>query len=92
MSSSPFEALTRRERQERWLEFQNTRLPYVTIAEQREPAPTVNQPSERQPEIAAKPPTRERQDFNRVRHRQYDAVIRRMRQAERQATSYQRAD
>ena len=90
MSSSPFEALTRRERQERWLEFQNTRLPYINISE---PPETIQaEIQEKQADAPSVPTYPERQDFGRVRHRQYDAVIQRMRQAERQATRFQKAD
>lgn len=115
---SPFEALTSRERQERWLEFQSIRLPYVSASLDAEepaepehqeqprpahaqPAPVRSQPPERRtrtdtPDLHAPSPReqvaqRERAAFQQARHKQYDAVIKRMVEASRQAQSYRDA-
>lgn len=154
---SPFAGLDARERQERWLEYQNTRMPYIQgamdmeeepaqqpVAErsaakdaQRVPAqssipssaPTAayamqqhpqrpTSPAQRmrnpsEPVYASQPPQQQQQQqpqtrapqpntpswsqddtqaaqaMKVVRHRQYDAVIRKMMDAEKQAKSFQ---
>ncbi|MEA5014479.1 MAG: hypothetical protein VB099_07945 [Candidatus Limiplasma sp.] len=94
---SPFAALSSREQQERWLEFQNTRLPYISgeVEPTQEltpepPAPVHNQnreaprhaPLETQP--SPYPLT-----FQQAQHRQYDAVIKRMTEAAKQTRQFQ---
>lgn len=106
---SPFDALTSRERQERWLEFQSLRLPYIhenldqarapfhekapaeppkSAAEHRESAAPAAAPISKAPAQAVLL-TSERQAFQQARHQQYDAVIKRMMDARRQATHFQ---
>jgi len=108
---SPFAALSSREQQERWLEFQNTRLPYIngevdmTLSEKdadwlgkhiekiEPPAPAKNSPT---PHMGNRnlmgqvdDGQRNAQSFQKTTHRQYDAVIRRMMEAEKQARQFQ---
>lgn len=93
---SPFAALTGAERQIKWLEYQSIKLPYIQSDIQTETeADTVPQPPPAPaPVRTAPPPPPEvprgpvRQDFQRTRHSQYDAVIARMKQAELQTGRY----
>ncbi len=104
---SPFEALTSRERQERWLEFQSIRLPYVSAsldAEERDQPETKEKPKReprqsgetdretpRAPSPSEQIAQKERAAFQQARHKQYDAVIKRMVEASRQAQGYRDA-
>ena len=91
--TSPFDALTPRERQERWLEFQSTRLPYISgnvDGEPEEPKPQPQPVQEARPKPSVR--TEEQASFNRARHHQYDSVIQKMRQAERKLSAYQRVE
>lgn len=85
---SPFAALTSDEKQIKWLEVQSIRLPYVQgelEAQPQEPQPPVK-PEEQQKPAPSK--ATERAEFQKTRHRQYDAVIARMKQAETRANGY----
>lgn len=111
---SPFAALTSREQQERWLEFQNTRLPYIegdvdtTISQEDaewlgqyiEKAATQSAPAD----SPQKPRTMQgtaqsqgsaghydAQSMQKTRHHQYDAIIRRMKDAEKQAFKFEKS-
>lgn len=100
---SPFAALTGAEKQIRWLEYQSIPLPYVQgsvepiaiqndIKEEDQPrhvktkdvdsavSPLPHAPSEPKPAPV---------DFQKTRHSQYDAVIARMKQAEKGVRFYQ---
>ena len=95
---SPFAALTGSEKQIKWLEYQSLRLPYI----QTETA--VHSEKENKGEVERKcetPKATETQavthhypnaappsDFSQVKHRQYDAVIARMKQAELQTGGF----
>ncbi|MDD3334224.1 MAG: hypothetical protein PHI98_01785 [Eubacteriales bacterium] len=101
---SPFAALTGEEKQMKWLEYQSIKLPYVHgsvddgMAEALPPAEKVKVDP---PKEAAPPKIERRQetgvnrtplsptDFQKIRHRQYDAVIAKMKQAEAQTKHYQ---
>lgn len=92
---SPFAALSSREQQERWLEFQNTKLPYVqgdVESGPTEPFDTLLRTDtldvKKQIDPPAKP-TYAAQTFQQIHHKQYDAVIKRMQDAAKQTKSYQ---
>ena len=94
---SPFAALTGAEKQIRWLEYQSIKLPYVDApldiaaddqhAKQEMPA----KPLEKEPKMPERPqpppevPRTFPADMNKSQHRQYDAVIARLKQAELQS-------
>ncbi len=88
---SPFAALSSREQQERWLEFQNTKLPYI----QGDVEPNSNQNDEELiPSAPPKPladarPDLSLQSFQQTRHKQYDAIIHRMTQAAQQTAVFE---
>ena len=96
---SPFAELTGVEKQIKWLEYQTARLPYTNApmeaAEAEPPKAQTRRVATPPPEITmagikaknmrgASPA-----DFQKTRHRQYDAVIARMKQAERMANNFQ---
>lgn len=93
---SPFAALTGAERQIKWLEYQSIKLPYIQsdiqteteadTAPQPPPAPAPVRTAPQPPPEVPRGPVR--QDFQRTRHSQYDAVIARMKQAELQTGRY----
>ena len=97
--SSPFAALTGAERQIKWLEYQSVRLPYVEMSEpmekqlspqcaEKKADPVKIQENERQcPQLPSEVP-RSFDEFQRIRHSQYDAVIARLKQAELQSRRY----
>lgn len=98
---SPFAALTSRERQERWLEFQSVKLPYMQgnvdackAAREASPAPEATaretEPQRCAPPARAAEQERELVMQQKAEHRQYDAILRRMEEANRQATRFQR--
>lgn len=111
--NSPFAALTSREQQERWLEFQNTRLPYITgevdtataadtaqwvgqhIDKAIPPSAAQNRQTNQDAQGRPSPQQRMRNEpssmdsLQKINHKQYDAVIRRMMEAEKQVTAYQ---
>ncbi len=117
---SPFAGLSSRQQQERWLEFQNSKLPYIRgefdtgadktllddymtdarnekrgASSRMQDAPRMN----RAPEPAGKSPMQQMaeanrqavQSFQKTNHKQYDAVIRRMKDAGKQANQFQPA-
>ncbi len=102
---SPFTALTAREQQERWLEFQNSKLPYIDgevdsllsedtpewLGRSIEKKAPVSPPSSHAstPPDTALAEKMDAQAFQKTTHRQYDAIIRRMMDAEKQTMSYQ---
>ena len=99
---SPFAALTGAEKQIRWLEYQSIKLPYVQAEELNVSPSTSDQSSSDLTKVQEKtlPISQERlqpppevprtvNEFQKVRHSQYDAVIARMKQAELQAKRYQ---
>ena len=91
--TSPFDALTPREQQERWLEFQSTRLPYIAgnvDGEPDKPKPEPKPAPASAPQAKTPARTDAQANFNRARHHQYDSVIQKMRQAEQKLTAYQR--
>jgi hypothetical protein len=110
-NSSPFAALSSRDQQERWLEFQNTKLPYINgevdtiISEQDSDwlgrsgdprgmrAPNNPTPYSGMPQGQANSrPMMGQLDYQPKNfHRQYDTVIRRMMEAEKQARKYQQS-
>lgn len=96
-SVSPFAALTCQEKHLKWLEYQNMGLPYTKAAVDREPVAAMpkepEKPVESKAASAAPPPpspTRPAPPVPdmRPRHRQYDAVIARMKQAELRTRNY----
>lgn len=90
-TSSPFAELTGAEKQLKWLEYQTVRLPYVQGAVDAAPEP--QNPLPEKESVQATPsmplPSHTYQDFQKTRHSQYDAVIARMKQAEKKTTRYQ---
>lgn len=90
-TSSPFAELTGAEKQLKWLEYQTVRLPYVRGAVDEAPEPKAPLPEKEpiQPTPSAQTASRTYQDFQKTRHSQYDAVIARMKQAEKKTTRYQ---
>ena len=102
---SPFAALTGAEKQLKWLEYQSIRLPYTEAAVEKPktpvaPAPEVASETPKKPPVSDRAfpekqaarisiPSGAYSDFQKTRHQQYDAVIARMKQAERQAVRYQ---
>lgn len=102
---SPFAALTGAEKQLKWLEYQSIRLPYTEAAVEKAetPAPpfrdaALEAPKEPPVSDRALPekqaarisiPSGAYSDFQKTRHQQYDAIIARMKKAERQAVHYQ---
>ena len=101
---SPFAALTGAEKQIKWLEVQSVRLPYVEGALERavEPSPRVeaprSEPKEERPSSTKAESGKAEQsciqmgtarlEFQKTRHQQYDAVIERMKQAEKRISMY----
>ena len=95
---SPFAELSGTEQQIRWLEYQSIRLPYTEanidtnneIKQERTSEPVckkVNCKGASTPERPQPPPEVPRtlpHDYQKSQHRQYDAVIARMKQAELQ--------
>lgn len=71
---SPFAAATNQERQARWLLWQQQSVEAVAAPVEDEPLPQRTYPME--PTV---PP---------IQHRRYDAVVRRMQQAQRQTGAY----
>lgn len=92
-TSSPFAELTGAEKQLKWLEYQTVRLPYVqgTVDATSEPKAPLPEKEPVQAAPSMPPPSRTYQDFQKTRHSQYDAVIARMKQAEKKTTRYQSA-
>lgn len=98
-TSSPFAELTGSEKQLKWLEYQTVRLPYVegavddAFAEEKPEKPTAPaKPVQDAPATLQAPsPLHTYQEFQKTRHSQYDAVIARMKQAERKTRHYQSA-
>lgn len=91
-TSSPFAELTGAEKQLKWLEYQTVRLPYVQGAV--DAAHMANAPIQETVQEVPSPPSTPPSpypDFQKTRHSQYDAVIARMKQAERKTTHYQSA-
>lgn len=92
-TSSPFAELTGAEKQLKWLEYQTVRLPYVQGTVDATPEPKAplpeNEPVQTAPSMP--PPSHTYRDFQKTRHSQYDAVIARMKQAEKKTTRYQSA-
>ena len=102
---SPFAALTGEEKQLKWLEYQSIRLPYTEAAVEKPetpvaPAPEAASETPKKPPVSDRAfpekqaarisiPSGAYSDFQKTRHQQYDAVIARMKQAERQAVRYQ---
>ena len=91
---SPFAALTGAEKQIKWLEYQTVRLPYVEAVA---PQPPLEEKPPARPAVATPPPEitmagslkpSPASDFQKTRHSQYNAVIARMKQAERMASAY----
>ncbi len=96
---SPFAELSGADKQIRWLEYQSVRLPYTAAnidaneemkAEHRREAnsvQTINQQplTPERPQPPPEVPRKLPHDFQKTNHRQYDAVIARMKQAELQA-------
>lgn len=101
-SVSPFAKMTCGEKQLKWLEYQSIRLPYVQASvdaepltkprptEEPKPTPKEEKPAPPAPPSPAPPPQRMSYppEYLKPRHRQYDAVIARMKQAEKRAVSY----
>lgn len=82
-SSSPFAALTTRERLERWNLWQSQhRGEMLAVQEQTDG-------DDRSESVLIKSKPTESRVVNRSHHSQYDAVVKRMRQAMRGAGSYQ---
>lgn len=99
MSRSPFAALTGADKQIKWLEVQSVRLPYVQGALEAPPSAQAEapQPKEERPATKAEPLPQEqgcvllgttKLEFQRTKHQQYDAVIERMKQAEKRVSGY----
>lgn len=90
-TSSPFAELTGAEKQLKWLEYQTVRLPYVQGAVDAAPEPKTPLPEKETVQAAPSMPlpSHTYQDFQKTRHSQYDAVIARMKQAEKKTTRYQ---
>ena len=94
---SPFAALSSREQQERWLEFQSARLPYVngevepTPEEKAEQlAHAKNREGTRHVPAASKvAPASNPLSFQQAQHRQYDAVMKRMTEAAKHTGNFQ---
>ena len=99
---SPVASLTGAEKQIKWLEYQSIRLPYVqaeiekTEVDPKPPqeSPVASAASQYHEHISERPQPppevpRTMPDFQKSRHRQYDAVIARMKQAELQSRYYQ---
>lgn len=97
-SVSPFAKMTCGEKQLKWLEYQSIRLPYVQAGVDPEPLTPPRQaeevkpaPKEEKPAAPAPTPPQRMSyppEYLKPRHRQYDAVIARMKQAEKRAVSY----
>lgn len=88
---SPFAALSSREQQERWLEFQSTKLPYIrgdveNIEEEDSKLSSPPMPAQKNDRQAIPA-----QSFQQTHHKQYDAVIKRMTDAAKQTKSFQTA-
>lgn len=92
-TSSPFAELTGTEKQLKWLEYQTVRLPYVQGAVDAAPEPKAPLPEKETVQIPPPAPTPSRtyQEYQKTRHSQYDAVIARMKQAEKKTTGYRSA-
>lgn len=94
--SSPFAAMTSKEQLERWREFQTIRLPYINGAVDAppdEPAaeepPKEQAPAQEQRPKTPPPRAAERAGWQVTRHKQYDAVLQRMRAASQKTTRYE---
>ncbi len=97
--TSPFAALTSEEKHLKWLEVQSVRLPYVqgNVDElpaektdtQRDTPKQTPDTLETPPQVINTPaPSLNPSEYQKTRHRQYDAVIARMRQAEKRASQF----
>ena len=100
--NSPFAALTAREQQERWMEFQSIQLPYMrgdvdgAAESKKEPVAT---PKAETVTAAQTPPTRpapipapaplQTSQWQKPHHRQYDAVMKKMVEAGKQTSGFQ---
>lgn len=88
---SPFAALSSREQQARWLEFQNTRLPFIDgdmePSSEFESVHTKARETDHPQSMEAKT-LYTPQTFYQAQHRQYDAVIKRMEEAAKQTLQF----
>lgn len=86
-ATSPFAALSHQEQKERWICWQCQRVAQAPreVPEKQESAPAL--PTIRLPQAPA-PEQKPAQPVPPIRHSQYDAVVGRMRSAQKQATAY----
>ncbi len=97
---SPFAALTGMEKQLKWLQCKSATLPYVQTEVDVLASPIADNPPPPDPDptptpkpettrVLPQPPPETFVSMNKPRHHQYDAVIARMKQAEKQARTFQ---
>ena len=89
MKESPFAALSLKEQQEKWIAWQSQHLEEKPLRQPVEASlPPVELPHPPRKEEAPKEKAASPPPFPPPRHRQYDAVLKRMNEASRKATAW----